>query len=127
MISASRVISFIGLLALAASLPLSEREENTAWAPTINYPNKWTVWCVGASHHVYWDASNPPPQITNPHGSIYLVTNNMVDFDHPLAQGFLLTAGVATITVPSVPPGWYQVDLDGDSGDWSAPFQITNC
>ncbi|KAF8421527.1 hypothetical protein L210DRAFT_3572653 [Boletus edulis BED1] len=37
------VISFVGLLALAASLPLSEHEEQEPWAPHILYPNRYTL------------------------------------------------------------------------------------
>ncbi|KAF8434609.1 hypothetical protein L210DRAFT_3553433 [Boletus edulis BED1] len=129
MISATRVISFIGLLALAASLPLSEREENTAWAPDITYPNKWTVWCVGATHHVYWDTNNIPAQFTRAIFSLTLVTNNMFVPTHPLAKNFPLDAGVVTITVPSVTAGKYEVDLfGGDAGEgWSQSFEIKYC
>ncbi|KAF8425738.1 hypothetical protein L210DRAFT_3566660 [Boletus edulis BED1] len=130
MVSASRVISFIGLLALAASLPLSEREENTAWAPTINYPNKWTVWCVGASHHVYWDTSNIPANFNHAIFNLTLVANDtLFDPNHPLAKNFPLDVGAVTITVPSVPAGKYGVDLSSwDAGEgWSQSFEIKDC
>ncbi|KAF8415460.1 hypothetical protein L210DRAFT_942009 [Boletus edulis BED1] len=131
----SRVISFVGLLALAASLPLFEREEPTAlWVPaTILYPNKWTVWCMGDSHQVCWNTTSPPDQ-TNLIGSIYLISASPLDrvSGNPLAQGFPLDVGAVTITVPTVTAGKYAVDLygidsTGETEGWSQFFEIDAC
>jgi hypothetical protein len=82
-----------------------------------------TVWKTGEEHHVKWDASNPPDQITNPKGKVLLVKNGVQDYsmrprlypvflfsddilaEHPLAQGFDILKGSVKVTVPKVKPG----------------------
>jgi hypothetical protein len=54
MIWATRLIS---LLALAASLPLSEASnpvELDVWAPQVLYPNADTIWYPGQQQDVTW-------------------------------------------------------------------------
>ncbi|KAF8122585.1 hypothetical protein EV363DRAFT_1359775 [Boletus edulis] len=131
MICASHAISFVGLLALAVSLPLSERDAFTSsWAPKITYPTTGVEWCVGATHHVYWDASYPPPTFDKTYFKLTLVAHDdVVNPDHPLAQGFSFVEGGVIITVPSVPAGKYEVDLaSSHAGEgWSQPFDIKDC
>ncbi|KAF8588588.1 hypothetical protein K439DRAFT_595864 [Ramaria rubella] len=101
--------------------------------PPITYPTAGTVWNVNDRHNVTWDTSVIPPGF-NSTGMIVLGflddadgDNEHLDLNNPLAQGFLLTAGRAEITVPSVTTrDTYIIVLFGDSGNASPKFTITN-
>jgi hypothetical protein len=108
--------------------------ERDVWAPRVTSPSATTVWECLSNQTVTWDTSNAPANVTNPIGTLLLGFINPdnsggenLDVDHPLAQGFPLTAGSAEITVPVVPTKVnYIVVLIGDSGDASERFRI-NC
>ncbi|KAF8133800.1 hypothetical protein EV363DRAFT_1324661, partial [Boletus edulis] len=121
MIWATRIIS---LLALAASLSLSEAIELDVWVPRICYPNEYTVWQAGVRHNVTWDISDKPTNVTNYNGTIRLVTNGRINLGSALASGFNLTAARVEIIVPRVKDGEYQLVLMGDSGNYSPKFKI---
>ncbi|KAF8550737.1 hypothetical protein OG21DRAFT_1419219 [Imleria badia] len=121
----------ISLLALVASLPFSKAKSLDVWTPQIEIPNSTTIWSLrNPPYLVRWNTSQPPPEVSNYTGAVYLVHNNLIDYgklpDHPLAQGFNLLSG--EVEVQQLPcdtkPGTYQVDLLGDSGNWSANFTI---
>ncbi|KAI9458388.1 hypothetical protein BJY52DRAFT_1097319, partial [Lactarius psammicola] len=57
---------------------------------------------------VVWDTDNIPPSGKNNIGTILLGyfdhdDSEHLDLRHPLATGFLLTAGDQSVTVPNVP------------------------
>ncbi|KAJ3543206.1 hypothetical protein NM688_g5886 [Phlebia brevispora] len=116
---------FLTLASLAASLPLSIRD---VFVPPVLYPHDGTVWAVGQKHNVTWDVSNPPAQITNPLGEIFLAKGGiLLDLDQPLAANFSILLGRIEVTVPDVEPGSdYSVVVFGDSGNYSPNFTITN-
>ncbi|CDO73455.1 hypothetical protein BN946_scf185013.g90 [Trametes cinnabarina] len=89
------------------------------------------------------DTSDRPHEVTNYEGRAvlgYLADgdddNEHLEFDslsvermteHPLAEGFNLTAGHVTVRVPDVDPrNEYIVVLFGDSGNRSPEFNIVN-
>ncbi|KAG9309831.1 hypothetical protein JVU11DRAFT_1139 [Chiua virens] len=121
---------FASLLSLAAFVPLSQSSllkptELDVWVPSIFYPHAGIVWEKGETHNVKWDASNPPSQITNPYGKIYLVKDNLILFDRQLASDFALSGGQVGVKVPTdIDSGIYQLVLMGDSGNWSDEFTI---
>ncbi|KAK2463256.1 hypothetical protein APHAL10511_004911 [Amanita phalloides] len=111
------------LFAFVSSLPLFVRD---VYAPPVLYPNTHTVWVVGQKHKVVWDTSNPPQQITNPIGQIYLRTEDHTMLDRPLALNFNIMKGHTEVTVPAVKPGLYRIVLFGDSGNFSPEFRIVS-
>jgi len=123
----------IGMSASAAPVVLSSLAERDVWAPKVTSPNAGTTWKIGSSQTVTWDTSNPPSQVSNPVGSLLLGYLNPdgsggenLDVDHPLAQGFQLTDGSVTVTVPTVDEkDSYIVVLIGDSGNASDEFTIS--
>ncbi|KAK0202478.1 hypothetical protein DFS33DRAFT_1384833 [Desarmillaria ectypa] len=95
------------------------------YVPPVVLPGSGSVWAVGSTQTVTWDASKPPGQITNPTGSIRLRKANKT-LPLILAEGFSILDGKAQVTVPSVEPGNdYRIVLFGDSGNWGTPFTIT--
>ncbi|KAI6039329.1 hypothetical protein EDC04DRAFT_2686278, partial [Pisolithus marmoratus] len=120
----SSFFALMALLSLALSIPVQQRD---VFVPPVIDPNQKTVWCVGKQEKVVWDTSNAPASITNPEGRIYLVVNNLIDFDYELASGFNILDGKVEVTVPDVPPGIYAIVLFGDSGNFSKNFTITAC
>ncbi|RPD57049.1 hypothetical protein L227DRAFT_578239 [Lentinus tigrinus ALCF2SS1-6] len=102
------------------------------WAPTVTAPDAETVWTIGSTVTVRWDASHPPNRVTNYEGKLLLGhfedgdnTNEHLDIEHPLAEGFNLTQGHVKVKVPDVKPSnHYIVVLFGDSGNWSPQFTI---
>lgn len=117
---------FTTLFVFAQSRPLAPRD---VYVPPVVYPKSDTVWRVGETHTVVWDASNPPQQITNPKGRIFLrkggytlmnSTSHRLQRYHrggsdfidlvTLASGFDIVPeegdyGRQTIQVPDVAPG----------------------
>ena len=82
------VVFTIALLSFVGAAPLAVRD---VYVPPVTYPSIGTIWKIGASHNVTWyvtqpraesgslsdpfdnrDNSNPPQEITNPDGVIYL-------------------------------------------------------
>lgn len=82
----------VALLSFVGAAPLAARD---IYVPPITYPTLGTLWKIGANHTVTWyvtrpraelgslldhlddrDNSNPPPEITNPDGVIYLRKGN---------------------------------------------------
>ncbi|RDX51105.1 hypothetical protein OH76DRAFT_1347577 [Lentinus brumalis] len=102
------------------------------WTPRITAPDAGTVWNVGETVTVRWDASHPPKRVTNYEGRLVLGhfedgddMNEHLDNEHPLAEGFNLTQGHAKVEVPDVSPSnHYFVVLFGDSGNRSPEFTI---
>ncbi|KAH7888669.1 hypothetical protein F5I97DRAFT_1804350 [Phlebopus sp. FC_14] len=113
------------LLSFASALPVVSPVTRDVWAPPITSPTSTTVWTVGGNYTVTWDASHPPSQITNPEGKVYLRKGNATQAN-PIAQGFQLSAGQVSVTVPSgtEPGDDWRVVLFGDSGNWSPVFTI---
>ncbi|KAF7967345.1 hypothetical protein HWV62_34681 [Athelia sp. TMB] len=108
-------------LVSAAPLVLDTRD---VYSPPVTYPHSGTVWKVGERHNVTWNTSNPPKQITDKTGQIYLHHGDSW-FPTALASGFDILEGHHEITVPKVPAGSdYQIVLFGDSGNDSEKFTI---
>lgn len=82
------VVFAVALLSFVGAAPLAVRD---VYVPPVTYPSDGTIWKIGASHNVTWyvsrlraesgslldpldnrDNSNPPQEITNPDGVIYL-------------------------------------------------------
>ncbi|ETW80136.1 hypothetical protein HETIRDRAFT_322710 [Heterobasidion irregulare TC 32-1] len=107
-------------LSLAAAAPLD------VYVPPVLDPHEGTVWTIGNEYNVTWDASSPPPQITNRIGRV-LLRKGPLSLNITLASGFDILDGTVPITVPDVEPGDdYAVVLFGDSGNFSPGFTITN-
>ncbi|OSC97236.1 hypothetical protein PYCCODRAFT_1419907 [Trametes coccinea BRFM310] len=118
------IISFLlALFAVVSALPLAVRD---VFVPPVTYPHAGTVWKVGSHHNVTWDTSNAPAQITNKEGRVVLAKGGVLDYEHPLANGFDILLGRIEVKVPDVEPGSdYTIVLFGDSGNDSAEFTIT--
>ncbi|KZP20269.1 hypothetical protein FIBSPDRAFT_789629 [Athelia psychrophila] len=110
-------------LSLTSAAPLSLGTRDV-YDPPVTYPHTGTVWKVGAKYKVTWDTSNPPKQITNKIGEIYLRRGDST-LPTALASGFSILEGHKVITVPSVKAGSnYRIVVMGDSGNWSDEFKI---
>jgi len=129
--------TLLSALALAASttaepIRVAKRSDLIVFSPPITSPRAGDRWQVGSLQTVTWDTSNIPPSGKNNGGTILLGFNDgsgseNLDSDHPLASGFLLTAGSHQITVPQVQNRThYFVVLFGDSGNMSPEFTIFN-
>ncbi|KDQ62597.1 hypothetical protein JAAARDRAFT_30509, partial [Jaapia argillacea MUCL 33604] len=94
--------TLIAFLSSVSAYPLKQRD---VWAPPITYPTRGTVWTIGHNYNVTWNTTHPPAQITNTVGMIVLVTDGLLDLNHPLATGFSILDGSHQITVPDVAPG----------------------
>ncbi|KAI0066451.1 hypothetical protein BV25DRAFT_1820403 [Artomyces pyxidatus] len=116
------------LLSLVTAAPLASLELRDVYAPPVLYPHAGTIWKVGNYHNVTClivflcrDTSNPPKDITNRIGEIYL-TRNLVninsmypaahftfiadgDLTVTLASGFSILDGRVVVKVPDVTPG----------------------
>ncbi|KAI0066452.1 hypothetical protein BV25DRAFT_1912525 [Artomyces pyxidatus] len=113
-------------LSLAAAAPLASLELRDVYTPPVLYPHAGTVWKIGNHHNVTWNTTDPPKQITNPIGQIYL-TKNLINLNISLASGFNILDGRIVVKVPDVTPGdKYAVVLFGDSGNFSPFFTITH-
>ncbi|KAI0778413.1 hypothetical protein BD413DRAFT_440261, partial [Trametes elegans] len=104
------------------------------WSPPVVHPDAGTVWTAGSKVKVVWDTSTRPSHVTNWEGRVVLGhyedgddTNEHLDFDHPLAEGFNLTQGHVNVQVPNVSPSnEYIIVLFGDSGNRSPKFTIVD-
>jgi hypothetical protein len=120
------VFAILALVSLVSGAPvdLSRRD---VFVPPVLLPNSQSIWKVGTEQTVKWDVSNPPKQITNTEAKIILVTNGLLDLEHPLAQNIDILSGSTQVTVPSVTPGDdYQILVFGDSGNTGDFFTITS-
>ncbi|KAI0641153.1 hypothetical protein C8Q79DRAFT_992077 [Trametes meyenii] len=109
---------------LAAALPVIELEKRDVYAPPVLYPHAGTVWYKGQRHNVTWDVSDPPVNITNKVGTIFLRKSNQIT-PLILEKGFDILLGRIEVTVPWVIEGNdYSVVLFGDSGNWGQDFTI---
>ncbi|KAH9480197.1 hypothetical protein JR316_0006795 [Psilocybe cubensis] len=115
------LLSFFSLVS-GAPIELSQRD---VFVPPVILPNSHSVWKVGTTQTVKWDVSHPPSQITNTKAKIILVTNGLLDFEHPLADNLDVLSGSHQVKVPKVEPGKkYQIIVFGDSGNTGEVFQI---
>ncbi|KAK7677722.1 hypothetical protein QCA50_019274 [Cerrena zonata] len=121
---AALFVLFVTLLStLVSALPILESRD--VFVPPITSPDALTIWSVGSKQNVTWDTSNPPAQITNGNGTIYLAKGGLIQLDTPLADKFSILNGIQEVTVPDVEPGVdYAVVLFGDSGNFSPEFSI---
>jgi len=113
-------------------IAVQQISKRDVWVPPVTEPTSDTIWQIGTTATVTWDASDPPQEITNPEGTLllgFLLPNGTggenLDVDNPLAQKFPLADGEVSFQVPSVDPGChYIVALIGDSGNISPQFTI---
>ncbi|KAJ6585179.1 hypothetical protein B0H19DRAFT_1016228 [Mycena capillaripes] len=110
------------------SIPLSRRG---VYSPPITKPDASTRWARGTEVTVTWSTSDIPQSITNSKGRLLLgylkagSSNEHLDLDHPLAEGFDIRDGHRTVQVPDVTPRHtYVLVLMGDSGNRSPEFTI---
>ncbi|KAH8994361.1 hypothetical protein EDB86DRAFT_3078214 [Lactarius hatsudake] len=115
----------------ATPVHVAERSELIVVSPTITSPTEGEIWPILSQQVVKWSTSEIPREGQNNTGTIllgYLEDNNPsehLDYEHPLAEGFFLTAGSQSITVPNVPPkGNYVIALLGDSSNLSSMISI---
>ncbi|KAI0055746.1 hypothetical protein BV25DRAFT_1724835 [Artomyces pyxidatus] len=113
------------LVSIAAAAPL-DLEKRDVYTPPVLYPHSGTVWKVGARHNVTWDISDPPVNITNKVGQIWLRKGEIEWIQNgTLASNFSILAGRVEVTVPDTEPANdYSVVLYGDSTNWSQMFTI---
>ncbi|KAF8440509.1 hypothetical protein L210DRAFT_945917 [Boletus edulis BED1] len=123
MIWATRIVSFISLLALAASLPL-EQDKREIYVPWITSPNENTIWLWGSMQTVAWDTTNAPSDFDGCRGaSLYLIQE---DYMYTLALDFDLSKGSYWIQDVPNRPGSYRVKLScANYSDQSQVFKIT--
>lgn len=125
------LLSFLSFTVRALSL---SRTTQDVISPPILEPNASSIWTIGSQQIVTWNTTgipSNPSEITNTIGEIVLGFNSSdgenLDLNNTLAQGFLLTDGNVSITVPNVTVGNnYIIALIGDSGNTSPPFTITS-
>ncbi|KAF8630661.1 hypothetical protein AX15_002809 [Amanita polypyramis BW_CC] len=115
------IFFLLSLFAFVSSLPLTVRD---VYVPPILSPKEAEVWVIGQTRTVTWNITEPPSQISNPQGEIYLRKGDITLLENPLAANFSILLGSKKVKVPSVEPGHYRVVLFGDSGNWSPPFRI---
>ncbi|KAH9928444.1 uncharacterized protein BXZ73DRAFT_102286 [Epithele typhae] len=106
----------------ASASPIAEKRD--VFVPPVTYPHAGTVWHSGQTHHVTWDTSAAPVNITNKVGRIYLrfhgITTPLI-----LAENFNILDGRVKVTVPLVDDrDDYGIVLFGDSGNFSPQFTI---
>jgi len=123
-------------LALAVStnatpVHVAKRTELIVVSPSITSPSLGDTWPVGSAQNVTWDTTEIPQIAKNYTGTLMLgyydsdSQSEHLNYTHPLAHGFLLTAGSQNVTVPDVlPRDTYIVVLLGDSGNSSPQFSI---
>ncbi|PPQ95979.1 hypothetical protein CVT26_016195 [Gymnopilus dilepis] len=118
--------SFAALvLATVSGVLASPLEARDVFTPEVLLPTTGTVWTVGAQEMVTWDTSNAPVNITNKIGRVLLRKAGMT-LPVILADNFSILQGSVQVTVPWVEDGDdYQVNLFGDSGDFSNVFTIS--
>ncbi|KAH6907953.1 hypothetical protein BKA70DRAFT_1400890 [Coprinopsis sp. MPI-PUGE-AT-0042] len=117
---------FVALCSTQLSSAAPSLEARSVFVPPVIKPDSTDTWVIGTTESVVWDVSNPPAQISNKEGLIVLrnVKTELLELDHPLAQGFNILLGTIDVTVPAVTPGTYQAVVIGNSGNWGQPFEI---
>ncbi|KAF9653746.1 hypothetical protein BDM02DRAFT_3265452 [Thelephora ganbajun] len=115
---------FAGIIS-ALAVHAADSSTLDVWVPPITFPTEGVNLISGQTYNFTWDASSPPPQITNPTAVIYLRQNDrtlpiILAGKVPTAQGY------APVNIPWVNTGVYQVVLFGDSGNFSPEFNITS-
>ncbi|KAJ6508523.1 hypothetical protein C8R45DRAFT_445956 [Mycena sanguinolenta] len=126
-------------------LGLKTPSRRGVYDPPITSPGASTTWARQSIVTVTWcaasrylriasvDRSSPGPHPTCPKASRIrregfscgTSSNEHLDLDHPLAEGFDIQDGNRTIRVPNVPPrDNYIVVLMGSSGNRSPEFKI---
>ncbi|KAF7365032.1 hypothetical protein MVEN_00374300 [Mycena venus] len=120
-----------GQTPLSFKTPSSPLSRRGVYSPPVTSPDASTRWARQTEVTVTWSISDMPQSITNPRGRLLLgylepgSSNEHLDLDHPLAEGFDIRDGHRTIRVPDVPPrDNYIVVLMGDSGNRSPEFTI---
>jgi len=130
LLTALAIVSSASAFPVAVAPDTSRRSEDIVYSPPITSPKQGAVWKVGSKQVVTWNASSIPQGAQGNTGTIMLGYNDNtgsenLDYEHPLADGFLLTAGKQSITVPNVPKrSTYFVAVLGDSGNTSPMFTI---
>ncbi|KZP34629.1 hypothetical protein FIBSPDRAFT_942727 [Athelia psychrophila] len=116
-------IGLFAMITMVSAVPVGKRE---VYVPPVLHPHNGIVWKIGSAYNVTWNTTNPPKQITNTIGAIYLRKGNLTLLDDPLASNFSILDGRAEIKVPSnISAGKdYRIVLFGDSGNWSEDFEI---
>lgn len=99
------LLTGLSLFSPVLAHPVASRD---VWVPSILSPNSTSVWVVGGNYTVTWDATNPPSQVTNPQGKIYLRQGSATQ-PNPIKSDFALSYGEVQVTVPNVTPGIYCV------------------
>ncbi|CAL1707822.1 unnamed protein product [Somion occarium] len=105
-------------------------QSRTVYIPKITHPKSETVWVRHSKVTVKWETHDPPKEITNRKGKIVLGyvedgTDEHLNLDHPLAEGFDIMDGSIEVRVPDVESrNDYIVVLFGDSGNRSPTFTI---
>ncbi|KAG6853947.1 hypothetical protein C0991_012271 [Blastosporella zonata] len=80
----------------------------SVYNPMITNPLETTKWKVGSQATVTWDLSNIPQEYRSQTSKIVLgyinsgSSDEHLDLDHPLAQGFKIADGQVRFTVPNV-------------------------
>jgi len=116
----SRIVSLLCLLVVSTdafyvntgqngSSLHSEHRGREVYSPPITNPDASTTWHIGSTVEVSWDVSSIPQQLTNYEGKIVLGymdkgTDEHLDLDNPLADGFNITEGHIQVEVPNVSP-----------------------
>jgi len=126
------ILSALALtVSTTSATPIDARTELIVVSPQITVPNATTVWDTGSQQYVQWDTTHIPPEAKNYTGAILLghfedgSDSEHLEWQTPLAYGFLLTDGKAKIKVPFEYAGkTYFVVLMGDSGNRSENFTI---
>ncbi|KAF8888035.1 hypothetical protein BD779DRAFT_1645235, partial [Infundibulicybe gibba] len=117
------LFTLVWVFSLANASPTAQHPRDV-FTPQVLYPHGGIVWFVGQHYNITWDTSKAPVNITNKIGRILLrkggLTTPLI-----LADGFSILLGRTEVTVPWVLDGDdYQVNLFGDSGDFSDFFTI---
>ncbi|KAI0371980.1 hypothetical protein BV20DRAFT_964658 [Pilatotrama ljubarskyi] len=115
-----------------AALAFAQIQSHDPNPPVLN-PHSGTTWTVGATETVTWDTTGiittdpAGRQLTGKVVLGYLKSDGQFLYQStPIAQGFLIAQKQAQVVVPEVPSGKYFIALEGDTGNWSQLFTITN-
>lgn len=128
----STVASFVALASAVVPAMAFNAESLNArlvYDPKILYPTGNTKWKVGERVNVTWNANDMPRQFRDYKGTIRLghieSGSSNEHLANTLADGFKLSEGNVTFTVPKVETRHdYIVVLMGDSGNRSPKFTI---
>ncbi|KAF8888025.1 hypothetical protein BD779DRAFT_1440390 [Infundibulicybe gibba] len=117
------LFALVWMFSSANALPTIQQPRDV-FKPEVFSPHAGTVWFVGQHYNVTWDTSKAPVNITNKIGKILLRKAGPMT-PLILADGFSILLGKTEVLVPLVlDSDDYQVNLFGDSGDFSDFFTI---